>query len=97
MVILFAAQLSQATKVIPFEVEPLKGLLPPREETVEDEILEEFFYQKLGRETGGMKHNPNASKKTSQQKPMCFNVCSVFLSLQGSKTSANRGLISVIF
>eukprot|EP00434_Breviolum_minutum_P003362 symbB.v1.2.002958.t1/scaffold154.1/size328988/3 len=27
------------------QVEPLKGLLPPREETVEDEILEEFFYQ----------------------------------------------------
>ena len=82
MVIMFATQLSQATKVIPFEVEPLKGLLPPREETVEDEILEEFFYQKLGARNWWNETQPKLPKKNlnTQQKP-CVSMIVRFFSL----------------
>lgn len=78
MVILFAAQLSQATKVIPFEVEPLKGLLPPREETVEDEILEEFFYQKLSARNWWHETQPKLPKKNLNKNPCVSMIVRVF-------------------
>jgi len=82
MVIFWAetSQLSQATKVIPFEVEPLKGLLPPREETVEDEILEEFFYQKLGARNWWNETQPKLPKNHLNKNP-CVSMIVRFFSL----------------